>query len=131
LSAASPPRCVPPCAGGEIPDGTDPAARAKGLVATGVQLSFCGSAFVLGTEDFPLAEIPLAGMIAMAEAGQYRAKPARVFGFGQIAEAHRGHGGGLRRREDGRRGQLISLMPWTRPSWSPVIRVSPTTAGAE
>jgi NADPH:quinone reductase len=56
---------------------------------TGVQLSFYGSAFVLGTEDFPLAEIPLADIIAKAEAGQYRAKPVRVFGFGQIAEAHR------------------------------------------
>jgi NADPH:quinone reductase len=38
---------------------------------TGVQLSFYGSAFVLGSEDFPLAE------------------PVRVFGFGQIVEAHR------------------------------------------
>jgi NADPH:quinone reductase len=56
---------------------------------TGVQLSFYGSAFVLGTERFPLAEIPLAAMIATAEAGRYQAKPVRVFGFGEIAEAHR------------------------------------------
>jgi NADPH:quinone reductase-like Zn-dependent oxidoreductase len=56
---------------------------------TGVQLSFYGSAFVLGTGDFPLAEIPLAGLIARAEAGRYRAKPVRVFDFGQIVEAHR------------------------------------------
>jgi NADPH:quinone reductase len=56
---------------------------------TGVQLSFYGSAFVLGTEDFPLTEIPLAGMIAKAEAGRYQAKPVRVFGFDQIVEAHR------------------------------------------
>jgi NADPH:quinone reductase len=56
---------------------------------TGVQLSFYGSAFVLGTECFPLAEIPLAGMIAKAEAGRYQAKPVRVFSFGEIVEAHR------------------------------------------
>jgi NADPH:quinone reductase len=56
---------------------------------TGVQLSFYGSAFVLGTEDFPLTEIPLASMIAKAEAGRYQAKPVRVFGFDQIVEAHR------------------------------------------
>jgi NADPH:quinone reductase len=56
---------------------------------TGVQLSFYGSAFVLGTQDFPLTEIPLADMIAKAEAGRYQAKPVRVFGFDQIVEAHR------------------------------------------
>jgi NADPH:quinone reductase len=56
---------------------------------TGVQLSFYGSAFVLGTEEFPLTAIPLAEMIAKAEAGRYQAKPARVFGFDEIAEAHR------------------------------------------
>jgi NADPH:quinone reductase len=56
---------------------------------TGVQLSFYGSAFVLGTEEFPLAEIPLADIIARAEAGRYQAKPVRVFGFDQIVEAHR------------------------------------------
>ncbi len=55
---------------------------------TGVQLSFYGSAFVLGTDGFPLAEIPLADMIAKAEAGRYKARPVRVFGFGQIVEAH-------------------------------------------
>jgi NADPH:quinone reductase len=62
---------------------------------TGVQLSFYGSAFVLGTGRFPLAEIPLAGMIAKAEAGRYQAKPVRVFGFGEIVEAHRAMDEGL------------------------------------
>ena len=56
---------------------------------TSVQLSFYGSAFVLGTEGFPLAEIPLADIIAKAEAGRYKARPVRVFGFGEIIEAHR------------------------------------------
>jgi NADPH2:quinone reductase len=55
---------------------------------TGVQLSFYGSAFVLGTENFPLTDIPLAEMIARAEAGQYQASPARVFAFDEIVEAH-------------------------------------------
>jgi NADPH:quinone reductase len=56
---------------------------------SGVQFSFYGSAFVLGTEDFPLAEIPLAEIIAKAEAGRYQAKPVRVFGFDEIVAAHR------------------------------------------
>lgn len=56
---------------------------------SGVQFSFYGSAFVLGTDEFPLAEIPLADMIAKAEQGVYQAKPARVFGFDDIVEAHR------------------------------------------
>ncbi len=62
---------------------------------TGVQLSFYGSAFVLGTESFPLADIPLEQMIAKAEAGRYQTKPAKVFGFDQIVEAHRAMEEGL------------------------------------
>ena len=56
---------------------------------SGVQFSFYASAFVLGTSDFPLAEIPLTEMIAKAENGRYQAKPARVFGFDDIVEAHK------------------------------------------
>ena len=62
---------------------------------TGVQFSFYGSAFVFGTESFPLAEIPLTEMMAKAEAGRYHAKPVRVFGFGEIVEAHRAMEEGL------------------------------------
>ena len=71
--------------------GLDPVAGFNPIadLPSGVQLSFYGSAFVLGTDDFPLAEIPLADMIARAEAGRYQAKPVRVFGFDQIVEAHR------------------------------------------
>ena len=58
-------------------------------VPSGVQLSFYGSAFVLGTSEFPLTEIPLTEMIRKAENGLYQAKPARVFGFDDIVEAHR------------------------------------------
>src|SRR6516164_1355514 len=56
---------------------------------SGVQFSFYASAFVLGTSDFPLTDIPLAEMIAKAENGRYQAKPARVFGFDDIVEAHK------------------------------------------
>jgi NADPH2:quinone reductase len=57
-------------------------------VPSGVQFSFYGSAFVLGTSEFPLTEIPLTEMIGNAENGLYQAKPARVFGFDEIVEAH-------------------------------------------
>jgi len=56
---------------------------------SGVQFSFYGSAFVLGTSEFPLTEIPLTEMIGKAENGLYQAKPARVFGFDDIVEAHK------------------------------------------
>jgi NADPH:quinone reductase len=70
--------------GGQEPvDGFNPIAD----LPTGVQLSFFGS-FTLGSEDFPVHEIPLAQLIAKAEAGTYRAKPARIFGFGEVADAH-------------------------------------------
>jgi NADPH:quinone reductase-like Zn-dependent oxidoreductase len=55
---------------------------------SGVQLSFFGS-FYLGDDGYPLADIPLSEMIAKAEAGTYRARPVRVFGFEEIVEAHR------------------------------------------
>ena len=56
---------------------------------SGVQFSFYGSAFVLGTSDFPLTEIPLTELIRNAEKGLYQARPARVFSFDEIVEAHR------------------------------------------
>ena len=56
---------------------------------TGVQFSFYGIAFVLGTDEFPLADIPLQEMITKAGTGRYKAKPARVFGFEEIVKAHR------------------------------------------
>jgi NADPH2:quinone reductase len=58
-------------------------------VPSGVQFSFYGSAFVLGASEFPLSEIPLTEMIGKAEKGLYQAKPARVFGFDDIVEAHK------------------------------------------
>jgi NADPH:quinone reductase-like Zn-dependent oxidoreductase len=77
--------------------GLDPVAGFNPIadLPTGVQLSFYGSAFVLGTESFPLADIPLQEMITKAEAGRYQAKPARVFGFDEIIQAHQAMEEGL------------------------------------
>jgi NADPH:quinone reductase len=62
---------------------------------TGVLFSFYGSAFVLGTDEFPLADIPLQEMITKAETGRYKAKPARAFGFEEVVEAHQAMEEGL------------------------------------
>ncbi|WP_327280116.1 MULTISPECIES: zinc-binding dehydrogenase [unclassified Streptomyces] len=56
---------------------------------TGVQLSFFGSAFVLGSPEFPLADVPLDAVYAKVEAGVFPAGPVRVFRFAEIVEAHR------------------------------------------
>lgn len=56
---------------------------------SGVQLSTFASAFVLGDDSFPLTEVPLQAIVEKAQRGVFGAKPARVFGFDQIAEAHR------------------------------------------
>jgi NADPH:quinone reductase-like Zn-dependent oxidoreductase len=56
---------------------------------TGVQLSFYGSAFVLGTPAYPLAEVPLATIFEQVAAGQLQGDPVRVFSLNEIVEAHR------------------------------------------
>lgn len=56
---------------------------------SGVQLSFFGSAFAYGTPEYPLSEVPLQAIVDRVAAGTYRARPARVFRFDQIQEAHR------------------------------------------
>jgi NADPH:quinone reductase-like Zn-dependent oxidoreductase len=56
---------------------------------SGVQLSFFGSAFVLGTSDFPISEVPLDTIYTQVEAGTLQARPTRVFPFDRIVEAHR------------------------------------------
>jgi NADPH:quinone reductase len=77
--------------------GLEPAAGFNPIadLPTGVQFSFYGSAFVLGTDEFPLADIPLQQMITNAEAGRYKAKPARAFGFEEIVQAHQAMEEGL------------------------------------
>jgi NADPH:quinone reductase-like Zn-dependent oxidoreductase len=56
---------------------------------SGVQLSTIASAFVLGGEDYPLDRIPLQDLVGKAEQGRFDAKPAQVFPFEHIADAHR------------------------------------------
>jgi NADPH:quinone reductase-like Zn-dependent oxidoreductase len=58
-------------------------------IPSGVQLSTFASAFVLGDAEFPTTDVPLQEIVTKAEQGDYSAKPARVFGFDQIVEAHR------------------------------------------
>jgi NADPH2:quinone reductase len=55
---------------------------------SGVTLTFFGS-FVFGTPGFPLSDVPLQQIAADAAAGKLDVKPARVFGFDEIREAHR------------------------------------------
>lgn len=53
-----------------------------------VHLSFFAS-FVFGTPGFALADVPLQELVERAEAGSYKARPARVFAFEDIRNAHR------------------------------------------
>ena len=53
-----------------------------------VHLSFFGS-FMFGTPEFPLSDVPLQKIVERVAAGRYKAKPARVFRFDQIQDAHR------------------------------------------
>jgi len=57
-------------------------------MASGVYLTFFGS-FVFGTPGFPLSDVPLQEIAQQVSAGRLKAKPARVFGFEEIREAHR------------------------------------------
>ena len=56
---------------------------------SGRQLSFFASAFVYGTAEYPLGDIPFQSLVDQAERGELRAQPARVFGFDDIQAAHR------------------------------------------
>jgi NADPH:quinone reductase len=57
-------------------------------MASGVYLTFFGS-FVFGTPGFPLTDIPLQKIAGDAAAGRLDVKPARIFCFDEIREAHR------------------------------------------
>ncbi|BFV61118.1 zinc-binding alcohol dehydrogenase family protein [Kitasatospora sp. CMC57] len=56
---------------------------------SGVRLSFFGSAFVLGSPEFPLTDVPLDAIYTKVATGTLRARPTRVFRFDEIVEAHR------------------------------------------
>jgi NADPH2:quinone reductase len=54
---------------------------------SGVYLTFFGS-FVFGTPNFPVSDIPMQQIVDKAAKGIYNAKPARVFRFDDIRDAH-------------------------------------------
>ncbi|MFC5740551.1 zinc-binding dehydrogenase [Dyella tabacisoli] len=56
---------------------------------SGVQLSFFGSAMAYGTPAYPLSDVPLQTIVERVADGTYQAKPAHVFRFEQIRDAHR------------------------------------------
>ncbi|GJD66359.1 zinc-binding dehydrogenase [Methylobacterium frigidaeris] len=57
-------------------------------MSSGVYLTFFGS-FVFGTPGFPLADVPLGQIAQDAAAGRLDVKPARIFSFDEVREAHR------------------------------------------
>jgi NADPH:quinone reductase len=57
-------------------------------MASSVYLTFFGS-FVFGAPGFPLSDVPLQRIAADAAAGRLDVKPARIFRFKEIHEAHR------------------------------------------
>jgi NADPH2:quinone reductase len=57
-------------------------------MASGVHFSFFGS-FVFGEPGFPLSDVPLQDIVQMVANGKFQAKPAKVFQFDEIREAHR------------------------------------------
>jgi NADPH:quinone reductase-like Zn-dependent oxidoreductase len=56
---------------------------------SGVQLSFFASTFTFGNQEYPLSDIPFQQIVDRAATGVYSAKPAKVFAFEQIQDAHR------------------------------------------
>jgi len=55
---------------------------------SGADLSFFGS-FVLGSADYPLSNIPMQRIVDSAATGTFKAKPAKVFPFEHLPDAHR------------------------------------------
>jgi len=56
---------------------------------SGVALSTFASAFALGSDGFPVSDVPIQAIVEKAERGVFPARPACVFGFDQVGEAHR------------------------------------------
>jgi NADPH:quinone reductase-like Zn-dependent oxidoreductase len=58
-------------------------------IPSGRHLSVFASALVTGTAEFPVAEIPFQDIVDRVADGTYKAKPAKIFDFNDIREAHR------------------------------------------
>jgi NADPH:quinone reductase-like Zn-dependent oxidoreductase len=76
------------CMAGFLGGGEPVTLNPLGDIPSGVDFSFYGS-FMLGAKDFPLSEIPMQCIVDKAAGGAYKAKPAKVFSFDQIPDAHR------------------------------------------
>lgn len=70
--------------------GGDPIADFNPLLhlPSGVHLSFFASAFTFGNADYPLTDVPFQMIVNLVENGAYKAKPAKIFAFDAIADAH-------------------------------------------
>jgi NADPH2:quinone reductase len=77
--------CVVGFLGGGGPLAVEPVFQ----VPSGRHLTVFASALVTGTPEFPLGEIPFQTIVDRAAAGLYKAKPAKVFAFEDIRDAHR------------------------------------------
>jgi NADPH:quinone reductase-like Zn-dependent oxidoreductase len=58
-------------------------------IPSGRHLSVLATALVTGNAEYPLSEIPFQAIVDRVVDGTYHAKPARVFNFQDIREAHR------------------------------------------
>ena len=58
-------------------------------IPSGTHFSVFASALVTGTAEFPLSEIPFEKIVGRVAEGTYKAKPAKIFRFEQIQDAHR------------------------------------------
>ena len=47
------------------------------------------ASFAFGTPGFPISDIPMQAIVDRVASGTYKVKPAKVFGFTEIADAHR------------------------------------------
>lgn len=56
---------------------------------SGTSLTVFASALVTGTQEFPLSEIPFQTIVDRVADGAYQARPAKVFRFEEIQDAHR------------------------------------------
>jgi len=70
--------------GGAAIERFDPLAH----LPSGRHLSFFASAFVYGTPEYPLSDVPLQRIVDLVEAGEVDAAPARQFAFDEIRRAH-------------------------------------------
>ncbi|OUR62321.1 hypothetical protein A9Q74_05655 [Colwellia sp. 39_35_sub15_T18] len=47
------------------------------------------ASFMLGSENFPLSNIPMQTIVRNAESGLYKVKPAKILSFDEVPEAHK------------------------------------------